>query len=69
MPPKTYRKEMYPAARVVSMRQWLIGKRDFDRLRQIRPWGIGNVVQHKIAIGESRERPGQMRIERGWEDD
>ena len=50
------------------MREWLIGKRDFDRLRQLRPWGIGNVVQHPVAVGESRERPGQLRIERGWPD-
>lgn len=54
--------------RVTSMRQWLIDRRDFDRLRQLRPWGIGNVVQHPIRIAESRERPGQMRIERGRDD-
>lgn len=57
-----------PGSRVVSMRQWLIERRDFDRLRQLRPWGLGNVIQHKVAVGESRERPGQLRIERGYDD-
>jgi hypothetical protein len=52
--------------RVTSMRRWLIERRDFDRLRQLRPWGIGSVVQHDVTVGESRERPGQLRIERGW---
>lgn len=50
---------------VTSMRGWLVKRRRFDRLRQLQPWGVGNVVQHDTAIGESRERPGQLRIERG----
>lgn len=54
-------------SRVTSMREFLLRRRDFDRLRRLRPWGIGNVVQHPVAIGESRERPGQLRIERGWD--
>ena len=55
-------------SRVTSMREFLLKRRDFDRLRQLRPWGIGNVVQHPVAVGESRERPGQLRIERRWPD-
>ena len=54
------------AAPVVSLRGWLTQRRRFDDLRRLRPWGIGNVVKHDVAIGESRERPGQLRIERGW---
>jgi len=54
---------------VTSMRQWLIARRDFDRLRRLRPWGRGSVVMHPVQIGESRERPQQLRIERGSPED
>jgi hypothetical protein len=53
---------------VTSIREWLRKRRDFDRLRALRMSGRGYVEQHPVAIGESRERPGQLRIERGWDD-
>lgn len=53
---------------VISIRQWLLARRDFDRLRALRMTGRGYVDQYPVAVGESRERPGQLRIERGWDD-
>jgi hypothetical protein len=50
------------------MRQWLTERRDFDRLRQMRTHGRGYVVQYPVTVGESREVPGQLRIERAWPD-
>lgn len=64
----TFRETQEGEDRVVSMRSWLIGKRDFDHLRQLRPWGRGNVVQHPVKIGEGRFDGGQLRIERAWPD-
>lgn len=53
---------------VVSMRGWLVKRRDFDRLRRLRPWGRGSVELHPVKVGEGRDRPGQLRIERAFPD-
>lgn len=53
---------------VTSIREWLRSRRDFDRLRALRTTGRGYVEQYPVAVGESRERPGQLRIERGYDD-
>ena len=53
-------------AEVIDLHAEMIRRRMWDRLCAIRMRGRGEVVLHDVAIIESRERPGQMRIQRGW---
>ena len=52
-------------ASVTDLRTWLRVRRRFDDLRRLRPW---KVDLHDAKVGERRDRPGQLTIERNWPD-